>query len=105
MTGPSEISVARVAPDLAERAWADLQRAIAGDDPRTRADELLCCVAVFGHGGDMPDGSGRVWRAIAMGMPPELRGRVAVQGIPSSDRSDILDTENGRIHEDAEDTR
>ena len=83
MTGPSEISVARVAPDLAERSWADLRRAVAGDDPRTKADELLCCVAVFGHGNGVPGGIGRVCRALAKGMPPELRGRVSVQGAPS----------------------
>lgn len=85
MTGASEISVARVAPDLAERSWTDVQQAVAGDDPRTGANELVCCVAVFGHGNGVLDGIERVCRALAMGMPADLRGRVAVQGAPSCD--------------------
>ena len=85
MTGPSEISVARVAPDLAERSWADLEQAIAGENPRTKADELLCCVAVFGHGNGVPEAIDRVCRALAKGRPTELRGRVTVQGAPSSE--------------------
>ena len=85
MTGPSEVSVARVAPDLAEGSWADLRQTVAGDDPRTKADEFLCCVAVFGHGNGVLDGIDRVCRALAMGMPAELLGRVAVQGAPSTE--------------------
>lgn len=66
-------------------SWADLQQAIAGNDPRTTASELLCYIAVFGRGNGVLDGIDRVCRALAVGIPAELRGRVAVQRVPSCD--------------------
>ena len=83
MGGPSEVSVARIAPDLAERSWGDVHQAVVGNDPRIRSDELLCCVAVFGHGDGVLDGIERVCQALAVAMPARLGRHVAVQAAPS----------------------
>ena len=85
MTGPSEVSISRIAPDLAEQSWADVQEAVVGNDPGAGPDELLCCVAVFGHGDGVIEGIERVSRAIAVGLPPALGCHVAVQAAPSAD--------------------
>ena len=82
MGEPSQVSVART-PDLSERSWDDVRQAVVGNDAPTRSDELLCCVAVFGHGDGVLDGIQRVSLALAATMPAQFRGRVVVQAASS----------------------
>ena len=84
MIGPSEVSVARIAPDLAERSWADVHEAVAGDDPGGASD-LRCFIAVFGRGKGIPESIDRVRRTLAAGTPPRLSRHIAVQAAPSTE--------------------
>ena len=84
MRGPSEVSVARIAPDLAERSWGDVHQAVVANAPQV-SGEILCCVAVFGHGDGVLDGIERVCSALAAAMPAHLARHIAVQAAPSSE--------------------
>ena len=86
MNGPSVISVARIAPDLARRSWARVSRIVA-DDPGVDPRDLRCLIAVFGHGDGLPESIARVDRLLAAGTPDRLRGRIAVQAALSTEPS------------------
>ena len=85
MIGPSEVSVARIAPDLAERSWADVHEAVVGDNPGGASDDLRCFIAVFGHGKGIPESIDRVRRTLAARTPPRLSRHIAVQAAPSTE--------------------
>ena len=84
MVGPSEVSVARIAPDLARRSWSGVVAEFAARSGPPR-DHLVCCVAVFGYGAGLPAAIGRVRDALEAAMPDALEGRLVVQAASSMD--------------------
>ena len=85
MTGPAVVSIARIDPELARRSWGRVQRLVAGDGPGNASKNLLCFIAVFGHGHGLPETIERVRRVLAAGTPDRLRRHIAVQAALSSD--------------------
>lgn len=79
MTGPSVVSIARIAPDLARRYRDRVQRVVARDDPRAASDDLRCFIAIFGHGDGVPESIDRVRRVPAARTPDRLRPPAAGQ--------------------------
>ena len=49
---------------------------------RQVSGEILCCVAVFGHGDAVLHGIERVCSALAAAMPAHLARQIAVQAAP-----------------------
>ena len=97
MTGPSVVSVARIEPDLARQSWERVRRLVAGGGPGGAFDDLRCFIAMFGHGGGVPDSIERVRRVLAAGTPDRLRPHIAVQAALSSEPS--ADTPGYAVHE------
>ena len=85
MTGPSVVSIARIAPDLARRCWDRVRRIVAHDDPRAASDDLRCLIAVFGHGDGVPETIDRVHRVLEASTPDRLHPQIAVQAALSSE--------------------
>ena len=87
MTGPAVVSVARIEPDLARRSWNRVRRLVARDDQGGASDDLRCFIAVFGHGGGLPETIERVRRVLGAGTPDHLRPHITVQAALSSESS------------------
>ena len=82
MNGPTVVSVSRIAPEAALRAWPRFVETLA--DAGHPADELVCYISVFGHGDGVPEGIGRVRGAIATGAPARFERLVMIEAAPST---------------------
>lgn len=81
MNGPAVVSLSRIAPEAALRTWPRLIKTLA--DSGDAADELVH-ICVFGHGGGVPEGIGRVHRALATGAPARFERLVMIEAAPST---------------------
>ncbi len=82
MNGPTVVSVSRIAPRLARRSWPRLVETLA--DPGHPADQLICFIAVFGHGDGVPEGIQRVRGALATAAPARFKGQIMIEAAPSA---------------------
>ena len=78
--------MARIAPELARRSWSSVVADFAAQ-PGLQRDDLVCCVAVFGHGEGLPAAIDRVRDALEAAMPSALWGRLVVRAASSMDPS------------------
>ncbi len=82
MSGPAVVSVSRIAPRLARRSWPQLIKTLA--DPGRPTHQLVCFIAVFGHGDGVPEGIERVRGALATAAPARFERRIMVEAAPSA---------------------